>query len=82
MFIVYCTVSVLEYRLQIEARIVESERAPFVLEQKDQQGCTLCKIHPFLKYTVSTAEHCSHFIRFCFVTESALKKCKDEGSLS
>ena len=81
--LLYCIcVGISIQRLQIEARIVESERAPFMLEQKDQQGCTLCKIHPLLKYTVSTAEHCSHFIRLCFVTESAVKKWKEEGSLS
>ncbi|KAK7104222.1 hypothetical protein V1264_018978 [Littorina saxatilis] len=36
---------------KIEGKIMESERAPYVFKEEEPKGCTLCKIHPYLKYT-------------------------------
>ncbi|KAL8622944.1 hypothetical protein ACOMHN_027065 [Nucella lapillus] len=35
----------------IEGKKIESERTPYLLKSEETTGCTLCKIHPHLKYT-------------------------------
>eukprot|EP00745_Piridium_sociabile_P007102 TRINITY_DN145727_c0_g1_i1.p2 TRINITY_DN145727_c0_g1~~TRINITY_DN145727_c0_g1_i1.p2 ORF type:complete len:166 (-),score=26.47 TRINITY_DN145727_c0_g1_i1:290-787(-) len=36
---------------KIEGKVIESERAPYLVKHEEGMGCTLCKIHPYLKYT-------------------------------
>ncbi|XP_076463864.1 large ribosomal subunit protein mL66-like [Babylonia areolata] len=36
---------------KIEGKMIDSERAPYLVKHKESAGCTLCKIHPHLKYT-------------------------------